>query len=131
MLIELTLAGAAVMTADQASKALILSRSAAPSPNARFFSIRKVLARGAPASARAIYALLGLWVASVAIAALLLQQGVIPENATSAAGIGAALGRARRDADPVMRKATYRVRPAGRVGTAANLIAVLADGRTQ
>jgi signal peptidase II len=95
MLIELTLTGAAVIAADQASKAFILSRPAAANPQPRFFSIRKVLTRrGAAASALVIYALSGLWVASAGICALMLEQGMIPANAMSAAGIGSALGGA-------------------------------------
>ena len=95
MLTELTLTGAAVMAADQASKAFILSRRGAQDPHPRFFSIRKVSTRrGAAASPLAVHVLLGLWVASAAICAFMLEQGMIPANALSAAGIGAALGGA-------------------------------------
>lgn len=44
----------------------------------------------------------------------------------SQAGLTLEAARARRDARPRMRKATYRVASAGRIGTAANLIAALA-----
>ncbi len=95
MLIESTLAAATVIVADQASKAFILSWCSAQSPNARFFAIRKVLTRRrVPVSTLTIPMLLGFWVAAAGIVALLLQQGMIPENVMSAAGIGAALGGA-------------------------------------
>src|SRR6185437_8829462 len=44
----------------------------------------------------------------------------------SQTGLTLDAARARRDARPAMRKASYRVASAGRVGTAANLVAALA-----
>jgi signal peptidase II len=94
MLIEMGIA-ASVIAADQASKAFVLSRSWAADSNAGFLSIRKVLTRrGAPMFALATRTLVVLWIASTAIAAVLLQAGMIAENALGAAGIGAALGGA-------------------------------------
>ncbi|HTG02776.1 MAG TPA: signal peptidase II [Bradyrhizobium sp.] len=94
MLIEMAIA-ASVIAADQASKAFVLSRSWAVDSNAGFLSIRKVLTRrGAPMFALATRTLVVLWIASTAIAAVLLQAGMIAENVLGAAGIGAALGGA-------------------------------------
>jgi signal peptidase II len=89
MLIEMAIA-ASVIAADQASKAFVLSRSWAADSNAGFLSIRKVMTRrGAPMFALATRTLVVLWIASTAIAAVLLQAGMIAENA-----LGAALGGA-------------------------------------
>ena len=95
MLIAMVTAAASAIAADQASKAFVLSRSWAADSNAGFFSIRKQLTRrGAPMFALTTRTLVGIWIASTAIAAILLQAGTIAENALSAAGIGAALGGA-------------------------------------
>jgi signal peptidase II len=95
MLIEMTAAAVSVVAGDQASKAFVLSRSWAVNSNAGFFSIRMVLnRRGQLMFCLAPRTQVGLWIASVAIAAVLLQRGIIPENGLSAAGIGAALGGA-------------------------------------
>jgi signal peptidase II len=84
-----------VIAADQASKAFVLSRSWAPDSGVGFLTFRKQLTRRiVPISTLPIQALAGLWLASMAIVAVLLQAGMIPENALSAAGIGAALGGA-------------------------------------
>jgi predicted nucleotide-binding protein (sugar kinase/HSP70/actin superfamily) len=48
------------------------------------------------------------------------------DAALSQAGLTLDAAKARRDARPAMRKASYRVASAARVGTAANLIAALA-----
>jgi signal peptidase II len=94
MLIEVAVA-ASVIAADQVSKAFVLSRSWATDSNAGFFSIRKMLTRrGAPMFAVKTPTLAVLWIASAAVAAALLQTGMIAENALAAAGIGAALGGA-------------------------------------
>ena len=95
MLIATATVAASVIAADQASKAFVLSRSWATDSNAGFLSIRKVLARrGAPIFALKAATLVVLWIASTAMAAVLLQSGMIAENALAAAGIGAALGGA-------------------------------------
>lgn len=95
MLIEMACAAVGVLAVDQASKAFILSRSWAADSSGGFLSIRKVLTRRVmPISTLPTRTLVGLWVASIAIVVVLLQQGMIPENTVSAAGIGAALGGA-------------------------------------
>jgi signal peptidase II len=95
MLIEMAIAAAGVIAADQASKAFVLSRPWAANSNGRFLSIRKQLTRrGAPMFALATGTLAGLWIASVAVAAVLLQRGIIADNAISAIGVGFALGGA-------------------------------------
>jgi predicted nucleotide-binding protein (sugar kinase/HSP70/actin superfamily) len=48
------------------------------------------------------------------------------DAALSQAGLTVNAARARRDARPALRKASYRVAAAGRIGTAANLVAALA-----
>jgi signal peptidase II len=79
---------------DQTSKALVLSGAWAES-KAGFLSIRKVLMRRGPLMFYIAPRLqVGFWIASVVIAAILLQARIIPESAMSAAGIGAALGGA-------------------------------------
>jgi signal peptidase II len=84
-----------VIVVDQASKAFVLSRSWAAASNARFLSIRKVMMRRGPLMFYLAPRMqLGLWIASVAVAAVLLQARIIPQNAMIAAGIGAALGGA-------------------------------------
>lgn len=95
MLIEMATVAASVIAADQASKAFVLSRSWATDSNPGFFSIRKSLTRrGAPMFALKTRTLVVFWLTSTAIAAVLLQMGMIGENASGAAGIGAALGGA-------------------------------------
>jgi signal peptidase II len=84
-----------VVAADQTSKAFVLSRSWAMNSNAGLLSIRKVLLRRGPWMfylTPGTHA--GLWIASVAAAAVLLQAGIIAENAVNGAAIGAALGGA-------------------------------------
>jgi signal peptidase II len=95
MLVEMAGAAMSVIAADQASKAFILSRSWAVDADTGFLSIRKQLTRRVvPISTLPTLALASLWIASLAILAVLLQQGMIPENAMGAVGIGAALGGA-------------------------------------
>lgn len=94
MLIAIAVA-VSVIAADQASKVFVLSRSWAADSNARFLAVRKVLTRrGPPMLALASPTLVGLWIASAAIAAILLQTGIIAANALNAACVGAALGGA-------------------------------------
>lgn len=94
MLIALT-AALGVIVVDQASKAFVLSRSWAAESNAGFLSIRKVMMRRGPLMFYLAPSMqLGLWIASVAVAAALLQARIIPQNAMISAGIGAALGGA-------------------------------------
>ena len=86
---------AGAIAADQASKAFVLSRPWTADSKAGFLSVRKVLLRRGPLMfylAPRIHA--GLWIASMAIAAVLLHAGIIAENALNAVGIGAALGGA-------------------------------------
>jgi signal peptidase II len=94
MLIEIA-AAVSVVAADQASKAFVLSRSWTADSNAGFLSVRKVLLRRGPLM---FYftprTQVGLWIASIAIAAVLVRAGMIAENALNAAAIGAALGGA-------------------------------------
>jgi signal peptidase II len=94
MLIEIA-AAVSVVAADQASKAFVLSRSWAADSNAGFLSVRKVLMRRGPLMFYfAPRTHVGLWIASIAIAAVLVRAGMIAENALNAAAIGAALGGA-------------------------------------
>lgn len=94
MFIAIT-AALSVIAIDQASKAFVLSRSWAPDSSAGFLAIRKVLMRRGPLMFYvAPWVHIGLWIASIAIAAVLLRAGVIAENAVNAAAIGAALGGA-------------------------------------
>jgi signal peptidase II len=95
MLMTATLIAAGVIVADQLSKFFIMSRPSAQISKARLLSIRRVLRRrGAPIFLVATYQLAVLWAASIAVAVLLMKEGIIPQNTTSAAGLGAALGGA-------------------------------------
>ena len=94
MLIEIA-AAASVVAADQASKAFVLSRSWAADSNAGFLSVRKVMMQRGPLMFYfPSWMHVGLWIASIAIAAVLVRAGMIAENARNAAAIGAALGGA-------------------------------------
>jgi signal peptidase II len=94
MLIEIA-AAVSVVAADQASKAFVLSRSWPADANAGFLSVRKVLMRRGPLMFYFTpWMHVGLWIASIAIAAVLVRAGMIAENARNAAAIGAALGGA-------------------------------------
>lgn len=89
------IAAVSVIAADQASKALVLSSSRSAHSNTGFLCVRKQLTRRGPlmfALARPL--LVGLLIASVAIAAVLLQTAIIADTALNAACIGAALGGA-------------------------------------
>jgi signal peptidase II len=94
MLIEIA-AAVSVIAADQASKALVLSRPWTADSNAGFLSVRKVLMQRGPLMFYFTpWMHVGLWIASIAIAAVLVRAGMIAENAVNAAAIGAALGGA-------------------------------------
>jgi signal peptidase II len=94
MLIEIAVA-VSVVAADQASKAFVLSRSWTADSNAGFLSVRKVLMRRGPLMFYFTPGMqVGLWIASIAIAAVLVRAGMIAETARNAAAIGAALGGA-------------------------------------
>jgi lipoprotein signal peptidase len=94
MLIEIA-AAVSVVAADQASKTFVLSRSWPADANAGFLSVRKVLMRRGPLMFYfPPWMHVGLWIASIAIAAVLVRAGMIAENARNAAAIGAALGGA-------------------------------------
>lgn len=94
MLIEIA-AAVGVVAADQASKAFVLSRSWTADSNAGFLSVRKVLMQRGPLMFYLTPGThVGLWIASIAIAAVLVRAGMIAENALNAAAIGAALGGA-------------------------------------
>ena len=94
MLIEIA-AAVSVVAADQASKAFVLSRSWTADSKAGLLSVRKVLMQRDPLM---FYFTprthIVLWIASIAIAAVLVRAGMIAENALNAAAIGAALGGA-------------------------------------
>jgi signal peptidase II len=90
-----TAAALGALAVDQTSKALVLSGSGAAGSKAGFLSIRKVWMRRGPLMFFIAPRLqVGFWIASVVIAAVLLQARIIPDSAMSAAGIGAALGGA-------------------------------------
>jgi signal peptidase II len=94
MLIEIA-AAVSVVAADQASKAFVLSRSWAADSDAGFLSVRKVLMQRGPLMFHFTPRThVGLWFASIAIAAVLVRAGMIAENPLSAAAIGTALGGA-------------------------------------
>jgi lipoprotein signal peptidase len=94
MLIEIA-AAVSVIAADQASKAFVLSRSWTADSNAGFVSVRKLLLQRGPLMFYFTPGMhVGLWISSIAIAAVLMRAGMIAENALNAAAIGAALGGA-------------------------------------
>lgn len=104
MLIAIAVA-VSVIAADQASKAFVLSRTWAANSNTGFLGIRKQLTRRGPLMlALARPTLVGLWIASVVIAAVLLQTGMIAETALNAACIGAALGGAASNVSDRLRR---------------------------
>lgn len=95
MLMTATLIAAGVIVADQLSKFFIMSRPSPQISKARLLSIRRVLrGRGAPIFLVTTYQLATLLAASIAVAILLIMEGIIPQNTTAAAGLGAALGGA-------------------------------------
>jgi signal peptidase II len=106
MLIAIAVA-VSVIAADQASKAFVLSRSWAAKSNTGFLCIRTQLTRRGPLMlALAGPVLVGLWLASAVVAAVLLQTGMIAETASNAACVGAALGGAASNViDRLRRKA--------------------------
>jgi signal peptidase II len=88
-------AAVGAIAADQTSKALVLSGSWAADSKTGFLAIRKVLMRRGQLMFYIAPPLqVGFWIASVVVAAALLQARIIPESVMSAAGIGAALGGA-------------------------------------
>lgn len=90
-----TAAALGALAVDQTSKALVLSGAWAAGSEAGFLSIRKVWMRRGPLMFFIAPGLqVGFWIASVVIAAVLLQARIITDSAMSAAGIGAALGGA-------------------------------------
>lgn len=104
MLIAIAVA-VSVIAADQASKAFVLSRTWAANSNTGFLGIRKQLTRRGPLMlALARPTLVGLWIASAVIAAVLLQTGMIAETALNAACIGAALGGAASNVSDRLRR---------------------------
>lgn len=104
MLIAIAVA-VSVIAADQASKAFVLSRTSAANSNTGFLGIRKQLTRRGPLMlALARPTLVGLWIASAVIAAVLLQTGMIAETASNAACIGAALGGAASNVSDRLRR---------------------------
>jgi signal peptidase II len=106
MLIAIAVA-VGVIAADQASKAFVMSRARAENSSSRPLFIRKQLTKHGPLMlSLARPTLVGLWLASAVIAVVLLQTGLIAENALNAACIGAALGGAAGNvADRVRRGA--------------------------
>src|SRR5580700_4598878 len=80
MLIEIA-AAVSVVAADQASKAFVLSRSWPADANAGFLSVRKVLMRRGPLMFYFTpWMHVGLWIASIAIAAVLVRAGKIADR---------------------------------------------------
>lgn len=106
MLIAIAVA-VSVLAADQVSKALVLSWSRAADSNTGFLAIRKQLTRRGPLMcAVAKPTLVGLWLGSAAIAAVLVRAGAIADNALNVTCIGAALGGAAGNvADRLRREA--------------------------
>jgi signal peptidase II len=95
--LEPMLAAVGVFIADQVSKALVMSHIAAheTTPDRPFLSIQLVLnRRGVLGSFGGKPALLALWAASVAAAALVLHHGMLPSGMLGPVGIGAAVGGA-------------------------------------
>jgi signal peptidase II len=95
--LESMLAAALVTASDQLSKAAVLARwppVGSTAPRA-FISIRCILnRRGALAAFVGVPALLALWAAAIALAALALQSGVLGHGVLAPIGIGAAIGGA-------------------------------------
>lgn len=95
--LEAIFAAAAVLMADQVSKALVMSRttshkSALERP---FVSIRYVVnRRGLVASFGGRTTLLAIWAVAIAIAALVLHCGTVEAGTLGSMGIGAAVGGA-------------------------------------
>ncbi len=95
--LEPTFAAATVLVADQVSKAFVMSRgpSHASLPERPFFSIQQVLnRRGVLASLGGTPGLLAMWAMSIAVAALVLQFGMLGASPLGPVGIGAAVGGA-------------------------------------
>jgi len=98
-------AAVSVIAIDQASKALVLSRSWAAESHAGYLFIRKQLTRRGPLMcALKKRTLVGLWLASAAIAAVLVQAELIADDALNAACIGAALGGAAGNVADLLRR---------------------------
>jgi signal peptidase II len=95
--LEPMLAAVGVFMVDQVSKALVMSHIAAheTAPDRPFLSVQLVLnRRGLLGSFGGRPALLALWAASVAAAALVLHHGMLPPGMLGPVGIGAAVGGA-------------------------------------
>jgi signal peptidase II len=95
--LESMLAAALVTASDQVSKAAVLARwppADSTAPRA-FISIRCILnRRGTLAAFVGVPALLALWAAAIALAALALQSGVLGHGVLAPIGIGAVIGGA-------------------------------------
>jgi signal peptidase II len=95
--LESMLTAALVVAADQASKAFVLARwplAGVTTPRS-FVSIRCTLnLQGTLAAFAGMPALAALWVAMIAMAALILHTGLLGHDAVVPIGIGAALGGA-------------------------------------
>jgi signal peptidase II len=96
MWLEPVLSATAVLVADQISKALVAARSAAQAiPDRSFVSIRYMQNRsGHLTFVAGRPALVGLWAATLALAGLLLQQGMLGHGALGPIGVGLAIGGA-------------------------------------
>jgi signal peptidase II len=97
MWLEPMFAAAAVLIADQVSKALVMSRATSHKSvlERPFVSIQHVVnRRGVPASFAGRPALLATWAVGIAIAALALHSGIPAFGTLGPIGIGAAVGGA-------------------------------------
>ena len=95
MWLESVFAAAAVLIADQISKALVLSRTTTSVRERPFVSIQHVMnRRGIIASFGGRTTLLAIWAVSIATAALVLHCGILATGTLGPIGIGAAIGGA-------------------------------------
>jgi signal peptidase II len=95
--VEPVLAAAAVLIADQISKALVVSRTTShKSVQERpFVSIQQVVnRRGVLASFGGRTTVLGIWAIAMASSALVLQCGILGPSTLGSIGMGAAVGGA-------------------------------------
>src|SRR5262249_11408712 len=116
--LQAMLAAILVAVGDQLSKAAVLARrpTAVAAGHRPFISIHCMLnPRGTLAPFLGVSALVGLWVASVVLAILVLAYGAAGHGVLMPIGIGAGIGGAARNVlDPLRRGALVRfisVRP--------------------
>ena len=93
--LEPTFAAAAVLIADQISKALVMSRTATSVREGPIYSIQHVInRRGIIASFGGRTTLLAIWAVSITAAALVLHCGILVAGTLGSIGIGVAIGGA-------------------------------------